>query len=101
MRRLEEVLLILSYENLGIQAEIKDPKTGNYFMLEGIVKHAQGNAKLNLSRNGREWIDTFRELGNYSAHKVTYQCKREYVREKIDWYRTLVDELLHKAGILK
>lgn len=101
MRRLEEVLLILSYEHLGIQAEIKDSKTGNYFMLEGVVKNAQGNARLNLSRNGREWIDTFRELGNYSAHKVTYLCKREYIREKIDRYRALVDELLHKAGILK
>jgi hypothetical protein len=101
MRRLEEVLLILSYEYMSIAGEIKDPKTGNYFMLEGIVKNAQGNAKLNLSRNGREWIDTFRALGNYSAHKITYQCRREYIREKIDWYRALVEELLHKAGILK
>lgn len=101
MRRLEEVLLILSYEHLGIEAEIKDQKTGNYFMLEGIVRSAQGNAKLNLSRNGREWVDTFRALGNYSAHKITYQCRREYIREKIDSYRALVEELLHKAGILK
>jgi hypothetical protein len=100
MRRLEEVLLILSYEHLGIGAEIKDPKTGNYFMLEGVVKNAQGNAKLKLSRNGREWIDSFRALGNYSAHRITYQCRREYIREKIDWYRALIEELLHKAGIL-
>ncbi|MBV9505011.1 MAG: hypothetical protein JO323_08415 [Acidobacteriia bacterium] len=101
MRRLEEVLLILSYEHVGIEAEIKDAKSGNYLMLEGVVKNAQGNAKLNLSRNGREWIDTFRALGNYSAHKITYQCRREYIREKIDAYRALVEELLHKSGILK
>jgi hypothetical protein len=90
-------LLILSYENLGINQEIKGGD-GNYLMLEGIVKNARGNAKLNLSRS-RESIEVFRALGNYSAHKVTYLCKREYIREKIDEYRVVVEELLHKAGL--
>ena len=98
MRRLEEVLLILSYEHLGIQATIKDGND-NYFLLERIVNDAANNAKLSLSRNAKKDIDTFRELGNYSAHKVTYTCKREFIKEKIDAYRALVDELLHKAGI--
>lgn len=99
MRRLEEVLLIMSYEKLGIQAAIKDPATDTYLMLERIVTNAAGNATLNLSRNARTDIDTFRELGNYSAHKITYLCRREYISEKIDKYRALVDELLHKAGL--
>lgn len=100
MRRLEEVLLILSYEHLGIEAAIKD-KDGNYFMLEAIVKNAGGNGKLGLSRNAKPTIEAIRKLGNYSAHKVTYTCKREYIRENITDFRALVDELLHKAGILK
>ena len=41
----------------------------------------------------------FRELGNRSAHKIYYTCKREYIKEKIDQYRAMMDELLHKAGI--
>lgn len=98
MRRLEEVLLILSYEELGIAGTIKDAN-GHYVMLEAIVKNAAGNGKLNLSRNSRKSIDVFRELGNYSAHKITYTCKREYIKEKIDEYRALIDELLHKAGL--
>ena len=99
MRRLEEVLLIMSYEKLGIEAAIKDPATGTYLMLERIVANAAGNATLNLSRNARNDIDIFRELGNYSAHKITYLCKREYIQEKVDKYRALIDELLHKAGL--
>jgi hypothetical protein len=98
IRRLEEVLLILAYDHLGIAAEIKDGND-NYFLLEKIVKNAEANPKLNLSRNSKKSIDVFRELGNYSAHKITYTCRREYIKEKIDEYRALVDELLHKAGI--
>lgn len=99
MRRLEEVLLIMAYENLGIDGTIKDPSTGTYLMLERIVANASGNSTLNLSRTSRTDIDVFRELGNYSAHKVSYLCRREYIKEKIDRYRALIDELLHKAGL--
>ncbi len=99
MRRLEEVLLILCYEHLGIDAQIKD-NAGNYFLLEGIVKNAEGNAKLALSRNAKPTIEAIRKLGNYSAHKITYTCKREYIHEQIVDFRALMDELLHKAGIL-
>ena len=99
MRRLEEILLIMSYEKLGVQPAIKDPATDTYYMLERIVTDAAGNATLNLSRNARKDIDVFRELGNNSAHKITYLCRREYISEKIDKYRALIDELLHKAGL--
>lgn len=98
MRRLEEILLILSYEHLNLGSEIKDAN-GNYLMLEGIVKHASNSSKLNLSRNGKKTIETIRELGNYSAHKITYTCKREYISERINEFRALIDELLHKAGL--
>lgn len=98
MRRLEEVLLILAYEHLKIADQIKDAN-GNYLLLEGIVKNALNNTTLGLSRNSKTSIETFRVLGNYSAHKITYTCKREYIKEKIDEYRALIDELLHKAGL--
>lgn len=98
MRRLEEVLLIHSYEKLGIAADIKGGN-GNYYLLEGIVNDAVTNATLNLSRNSKVSIEDIRQLGNYSAHKITYTCKREYIREKIAEFRALVDELLHKSGI--
>lgn len=98
MRRLEEVLLISAYQKLGIDSEIQDGN-GNYKMLEAIVTNAQSNTKLKLSRNGKQTIEKIRGLGNLSAHQITYQCRREYITEKIDEYRALVQELLVKAGI--
>jgi hypothetical protein len=98
MRRLVEVLLILSYRNLKIESAIQDPN-GNYKMLEGIINDAKTNSNLALSRNGKNHLDTFRELGNFSAHKIEYTCRREYITPHIQEYRALISELLHKAGI--
>lgn len=98
MRRLIEILLILSYQKLGIDKEIKDP-AGNYLMLDGIITNAKANATLNLSRNGKTSAETFRMLGNFSAHKIEYTCKREYIQPEIANFRALISELLHKAGI--
>ena len=98
MRRLVEVLLILSYRHLQVEQEIKDAN-GNYFMLERIVSNANGNAKLDISRNSKSSLELFRQLGNFSAHKIEYTCKKEYIKEEILNYRALVNELLHKAGI--
>jgi hypothetical protein len=98
MRRLEEVLLILSYQHLKIDDEIKH-KNGNYKMLEDIVANAQSNATLKLSRNGKKTIEKIREMGNYSAHQIHYQCRREWIQEKIEEYRALITELIDKAGL--
>lgn len=98
MRRLVEILLILSYQGLGIDGAIKDAN-GNYFMLDGIISDAKSNATLNLSRNGKSSAETFRTLGNFSAHRIEYTCKREYIKPEIANFRALVSELLHKAGI--
>ncbi len=98
MRRLMEILLILSYRHLKIEGAIQD-QSGNFVMLEGIVNNAKTNSTLSLSRNGKASLDKFRELGNFSAHKVEYTCKREYIQPLIQEYRALIGELLHKAGI--
>lgn len=98
MRRLVEVLLILSYRKLGIETAIKDGG-GNYVMLEAIINDAKTNAALALSRNSKESLEVFRKLGNFSAHKIEYTCRREYIKPHIQEYRALIVELLHKSGI--
>lgn len=98
MRRLVEVLLILSYRHLGIESEILD-LSGNYMTLDGIINNAKQNAKLALSRNSKQHIDAYRQLGNFSAHRIEYICRREYIQPHIQDYRALTVELLHKAGI--
>jgi hypothetical protein len=98
MRRLIEVLLILSYRKLQIESAIKD-NADNYMMLERIIADTKSNGTLSLSRNSKASLDLFRELGNFSAHKIEYTCRREYIKPHIQEYRALVVELLHKAGI--
>lgn len=98
MRRLFEVLLILSYQNLNIDDEIKSSDGKGYQMLSYIVNNAKNNKTLALSRNKYKY-DDFRDLGNYSAHNVyfiaTYQ---EIDRIKLD-YKAMLDELYQKAGL--
>lgn len=98
MRRLLEVLLILSYRHLKIETLIQDA-SGNFQMLEGIINDAKTNSTLALSRNSKACLDTFRQLGNFSAHRIEYTCRREYIAPHLQEYRALFVELLHKAGI--
>lgn len=98
MRRLLEILLIHSYENLGVESEIKDV-SGNYKMLNHIVKNAKINSKLSLSRNTKDAIDDFRVVGNFSAHKIFYNAKRRDISKISSEYRAAIEELLYKSGI--
>ena len=98
MRRLIEVLLILSYENRNIETAIKD-KNDNYLMLERIIDNAKNNKTLNLSRNSKNALDEFRILGNFAAHKIYYTTRRTDIRNALKEFRALVEELLYKSGI--
>jgi len=98
MRRLFEILLILSYQKIGIDNEIKSPDD-NYFMLEKIVNNAKNNPTLKLSRIKKEF-DSFREIGNISAHNITYIATQKDINDIKFNYRAMVEELYNKAGLL-
>jgi len=99
LRRLFEILLVLSYQNLGIDDEIKDASGAGYIMLDGIVKKAKNNTTLKLSRIKNEF-DTFRMVGNFSAHNITYIAgKKDIDNIKLN-YRVMLEELYNKAGLI-
>jgi hypothetical protein len=98
MRRLLEILLILSYEHLGIEKAIQD-QDGNYFMLEKILNDAKANKTLKLSRDAKSVMDDFRTLGNFSAHKIYYNCHRSDLKTIALHYRATIEELLYKSAI--
>ena len=98
MRRLFEVLLVLSYQNLRIDNEIKDSAGVGYIMLDGIVKNAKNNATLGLSRIKKEF-DTFRKVGNFSAHNITYAAGKKDIDDIKLNYRVMLEELYNKAGL--
>lgn len=99
MRRLFEVLLILSYQNLGIDAEIKDRSDDSYVMLDKIVKNAVSNQTLKLSRIKKEF-DVFRQVGNFSAHSITYTAGKKDIDDIKINYRVMLEELYNKAGLM-
>lgn len=99
MRRLFEVLLVLSYQNIGIDNEIKDSSGKGYIMLEGIVSNAKNNQTLKLSRIKNEF-DSFRMVGNFSAHNITYIAGKKDIDDIKLNYRVMLEELFNKAGLI-
>lgn len=98
MRRLVEVLIILAYKNLDIDDEIR--RNGRFEGMKTLIDRSVKHETLDLSKDSKNCIDQFRELGNFSAHKIHYNCRRTYIQETIPEYRVLVEELLHKADLL-
>lgn len=97
MRRLFEVILILAYQKLNMDEEIKDK--GSYKMLKDIVKNAMQNKTLNLSRIRFEF-DKFRDIGNYSAHSIDYTAGYKDIDDIKMKYRVMLEELYNKAGLI-
>ena len=98
MRRLFEILLILSYQNNNIDDIIKN-SDGKYKMLEKIVADAISNQTLKISRRISDDFDTFRNVGNYSAHNITYTASQKDINDIKLSYRLMLDELYSKAGL--
>lgn len=98
MRRLIEILLILTYEFNQVEVEIQDGN-GQYFPLERIIANAKNNSKLRLSRDTKSMLDELRILGNFSAHKIYFNCRRADLQKVASSYRATIEELLYKSGI--
>lgn len=98
MRRVFEIVLILAYENKGVENEIK--VNGDYVMLERIVANAVQNATLHISRSRNEY-DAIRDLGNFAAHKIHFNTRKSDIDNIKQTYRVCLEELYYIAGLLK
>ena len=99
MRRLLEALLVLSYQNYGIESEITAKDHIHHVTLDKIIKNAEQNTTLNFSSNTRKELSLFKDLGNYSAHKIWYNCTQQDIKPHILKYRVIIEELLYKSGL--
>ena len=99
MRRLLESLLVLSYQKAGIESEIIDPKGNFHISLDRMIKNATQNITLALSANTKKDMPLFKDLGNYSAHKIWSNCTQQDIKPHILKYRVVIEELLYKAGM--
>lgn len=100
MRRLVEMLLILAFKEIGQEDSIRG-SDGNYIQLSQIINKAVHNKALDFTRNAKEYLGIFKEKGDLSAHNPFYNCRKKDLQLVQHGFRTLVEELLHKAGILK
>lgn len=99
MRRLLEVLLILTYQHLNVEPEIKDKSGLRHVPLDKIIQNAEQNSILALSGNTRRDMKLFKDLGNFSAHKIWYNCTKQDIKPHALKYRVIIEELIYKAGL--
>ena len=99
MRRLIEMLLILAFKHIGQEDCIRHPN-GDYFQLSDIINQANQNRQLDLSRNAKEYLGIFKEKGDLSAHNPFHNCRRKDLELIQHKFRSLIEELFYKVGIL-
>lgn len=95
MRRIFENLLIMVYENYKIESAIKS--NGTYKKLGEIIKDAESNTTLNLSRaksNYKKLVEEF----NTSAHNRYYMATKQSIDDLKHKYKVSVAELVYKAN---
>lgn len=99
MRRVFEILLVLAYQELGIEEDITN-KDGSHKMLEGIVKDAVQNKTLGVPRRISKHFDKFREVGNNSAHSITYTAGKLDIDNIAIDYRVMMEDLYNRSHLL-
>lgn len=98
MRRLLEMLLILTYQKNGKEFEIQDAPN-EYKNLNYIINFTKSNNQFHLSKGTLDTMDEFRKVGNFSAHRIQYNCKRRDIDAVKKEFRVGIEELIYKAGI--
>jgi hypothetical protein len=100
MRRVFEIILILSFEENDLSEKIQDSK-GNYMQLKNIVNIAKVHKNsLKLSRDVDKY-NQFRELGNLGAHKIRSLVRKNDIDNIIVSYRHALEELYRSAKLLR
>lgn len=99
MRRLLEILLIHSYDANDKLDEISENE--GYKNLSYIIHYTLSTKPFKLSKEVLDTLDDFRQIGNFSAHKIQYNSKRKDIDNVKLKYRLTIEELLYTSKIKK
>ena len=99
MRRIFEIMLILTYQKFQIDQEIMLPDGSGYQMLSSIINNATNNTTIKLSRIKKEY-NKFQKTGNFSAHNIKYNAIKKNIDEIKKDFRVMLEELYHKYGLM-
>jgi hypothetical protein len=100
MRRLLESAIIEAFEAQNIDTKIKDPTSGDFFQLTGLINAAISETSWNLPRSVKRQLPNLRELGHTSAHNRYYLAKKDDIDKFTMAYREAVEAFLHLANLL-
>ena len=102
IRRMLEMLIIITYENSQIEKLIKDG-SGNYKMLNALIPQYINQPDWSLSRTTKNDLPLIKDLGDFSAHRLHYNAQRGDIDKVIDklHLRTVIEEMLYKSGLKK
>lgn len=100
IRRVLEMLIIITYENHKLENVIKDG-AGNYFMLSGLIPLYVNQKEWTLSRTTKTNLPQIKDLGDFSAHRLHYNAQRGDIDKILDklYLRTILEEMLYKSGL--
>lgn len=101
MRRLLEVLLIIGYRAKNRESEIIESGNDSYKKLTAIIDYTLSNKILPLQKDTREVLHDFRVFGNFSAHGITYNCRKDEITKVARKFRFAVEDLLYAAELKK
>ena len=80
-------------------AEISEGE--GYKNLSYIINYTNSTKPFRLSKEVIEILDDFRQIGNFSAHKIQYNSKRKDIDNVKLKYRLTIEELLYTSKIKK
>lgn len=99
MRCLLERLLVWSYQNYDIEFEITAKGGVHHISLDKIIRNASQTTVLKLSASTKKELILFKDMGNYSAHRIWFNCTQQDIKPRILKYRVIIEELIYKAGL--
>lgn len=99
MRRLIETLIIECFEAYKIADRIKDPKSGDFLHLSGLINKILQESSWNLDRNSKKALPKLKDIGDQSAHSRRFNAHREDIDRLAQDFRVVCQELIYLAGL--
>ena len=99
MRRMVETLIIECYEAEKMADQIKNSKTGEFYMLKDLINKILTQAEFNIGRGAKQGLGRLKEIGDFSAHSRRYNAHREDIDKVVIDFRIVCQELLYLAKL--
>ena len=98
VRRLIETLIIETFENYNIAANIKDA-SGEFFYLSDLISKTLTEKTWNLTRNAKQALPKLKDIGDKSAHSRRFNAVRHDIDKIQSDLRVVVQELIYLARL--